>query len=95
MSTSVLPRLPPLPAVRDLLNLYKLQAVKQLSQNFLLEPRLTTKLVGAPGPINDGCVCEVSLQLFFDAVVPLHRQHLVNRRLLGARNARSVRAPVR
>jgi len=59
MSTSVLPRLPPLPAVRDLLNLYKLQAVKQLSQNFLLEPRLTTKLVGAAGPINDGCVCEV------------------------------------
>lgn len=52
-------RLPPLPAVRDLLNLYRLQAVKQLSQNFLLEPKLTSKLVAAAGKINDGYVCEV------------------------------------
>ena len=59
MSASVIHRLPPLPAVRDLLNLYNLQAVKQLSQNFLLEPKLTSKLVSAAGKINDGYVCEV------------------------------------
>jgi len=55
----ILPRLPPLPAVRDLLNLYKLQAVKQLSQNFLLEPKLTGKVVSSAGKITDGYVCEV------------------------------------
>lgn len=59
MSTSVLHRLPPLPAVRDLLNLFRLRAVKQLSQNFLLEPKLTSKLVAAAGNIKDGYVCEV------------------------------------
>ena len=60
MSASIIPhRLPPLPAVRDLLNLYRLQAVKQLSQNFLLEPKLTSKIVAAAGNITDGYVCEV------------------------------------
>lgn len=59
MSTSILPRLPPLPAVRDLLNLFRLRAVKQLSQNFLLEPKLTSKLVAAAGRMQDGFVCEV------------------------------------
>lgn len=55
----IISRLPPLPAVRDLLNLYRLQAVKQLSQNFLLDPKLTNKLVSAAGKITDGYVCEV------------------------------------
>lgn len=59
MSIPQITRLPPLPAVRDLLNLYRLQAVKQLSQNFLLEPKLTSKLVSAAGKIKNGYVCEV------------------------------------
>lgn len=59
MSSQIVPRLPPLPAVRDLLNLYHLQAIKQLSQNFLLEPKLTSKLVSAAGKINESYVCEV------------------------------------
>lgn len=59
MSIPLISRLPPLPAVRDLLNLYRLQAVKQLSQNFLLDPKLTSKLVSAAGKISDGYVCEV------------------------------------
>lgn len=59
MSIPQITRLPPLPAVRDLLNLYRLQAVKQLSQNFLLEPKLTNKLVSAAGRIKNGYVCEV------------------------------------
>lgn len=60
MSTvPLISRLPPLPAVRDLLNLYRLQAVKQLSQNFLIDPKLTSKLVSAAGKITNGYVCEV------------------------------------
>jgi len=59
MSIPILPRLPPLPAVRDLLNLFRLRAVKQLSQNFLLEPKLTSKLVAAAGKMQDAHVCEV------------------------------------
>lgn len=52
-------RLPPLPSPRDLINLYKLRAKKQLSQNFLLDQRLTDKIAKAAGAIKDGDVCEV------------------------------------
>lgn len=52
-------RLPPLPTPRDLLNLYRLQARKQLSQNFLLDSRITDKIAKAAGNIQGGDVCEV------------------------------------
>ncbi|XP_030566021.1 dimethyladenosine transferase 1, mitochondrial [Drosophila novamexicana] len=45
-------RLPPLPSIRDLVKLYKLQAMKQLSQNFLMDERLTDKIVKAAGRID-------------------------------------------
>ncbi|CAH1397751.1 unnamed protein product [Nezara viridula] len=52
-------RLPPLPTIKDLLKLYGLRAMKHLSQNFLLDMRLTNKIVKTMGNIAGGQVLEV------------------------------------
>lgn len=52
-------RLPPLPTVRDLVRLYRLRAIKQLSQNFLMDERITNKIVRAAGNIRNHYICEV------------------------------------
>lgn len=52
-------RLPPLPSPRDLIKLYNLRARKQLSQNFLLDTRITDKLSKSAGKIEGADVCEV------------------------------------
>ncbi|XP_054733276.1 dimethyladenosine transferase 1, mitochondrial [Anastrepha obliqua] len=45
-------RLPPMPTIRDLVKLYKLQAIKHMSQNFLMDERLTDKIVKSAGRID-------------------------------------------
>jgi dimethyladenosine transferase 1 len=52
-------RLPPMPTIRDLVKMYKLQAMKQLSQNFLMDQNLTNKIVKSAGWMDDCYVCEV------------------------------------
>lgn len=52
-------RLPPMPTLRDIIKIYKLQALKQLSQNFLMDERLTARIVRMCGEVSNQHVLEV------------------------------------
>lgn len=52
-------RLPPMPSIRDVIKIYKLRAMKQLSQNFLMDERLTSRIVRMCGDICGKHVLEV------------------------------------
>lgn len=52
-------RLPPLPTIREIVRLYKIRAVKQLSQNFLLNEHIINKIVKQAGLLKDSTVIEV------------------------------------
>lgn len=52
-------RLPPFPSVRDVLKLYNLNAIKRLSQNFLMDKNLTDKIISKTGNLTGTQVLEV------------------------------------
>ncbi|XP_067934892.1 dimethyladenosine transferase 1, mitochondrial-like [Watersipora subatra] len=54
-----LQRAPPLPTIQELIRIYKLGAIKRLSQNFLLNQSAIKKLVRCAGDLTDCHVIEV------------------------------------
>lgn len=38
-------RLPPMPSLSDIVKLYKLKAIRQLSQNFLLDKNINDRII--------------------------------------------------
>lgn len=55
----IIPRIPPLPSIRDIINMYNIKALRQLSQNFLLDRNLNDKIVKCCGKINGYEICEI------------------------------------
>lgn len=56
---STVRRIPPLPSIRDIIKMYNLKALRQLSQNFLMDHNLNNKIVKCCGKIKGFEICEV------------------------------------
>lgn len=54
-----MPKLPPMPSLSQLLQMYQINAKKQLSQNFLLDMTFNRRFVKDAGSLEDHYVCEV------------------------------------
>lgn len=52
-------RLPPLPTIRDIIKMHNLRALKQLSQNFIMDEQLAARIVRQCGNIQNYNVLEV------------------------------------
>ncbi|KAF2357755.1 Ribosomal RNA adenine dimethylase [Trinorchestia longiramus] len=52
-------RLPPLPSISEVLRMYKIHSKRSLAQNFLYEPKLTSKFVSRSAKVRGAYVCEV------------------------------------
>ncbi|XP_034194215.1 mitochondrial transcription factor B1 [Osmia lignaria lignaria] len=52
-------RLPPLPTIKEVLKIYKLRAIKQLSQNFIFDQNLTDKIIRKTGNLADCYALEI------------------------------------
>lgn len=52
-------RLPPMPTLRDIIKMFKLTAMKQLSQNFIMDEQLTARIVKVSGNLEKHHVLEV------------------------------------
>ncbi|CAH1777980.1 unnamed protein product [Owenia fusiformis] len=56
---SILPNLPPLPTMKEVMSVQKISALKRLSQNFLMDLNLTNKIVRHAKFVKGAHVCEV------------------------------------
>ena len=52
-------KIPPMPTISDLVKLYKLRAVRSLSQNFLLDKNINDKIIKSAGDFRDAFVMEI------------------------------------
>jgi dimethyladenosine transferase 1, mitochondrial len=52
-------KIPPMPTISDLVKLYKLRAVRSLSQNFLLDKNINNKIIKSAGDFQDAFVMEI------------------------------------
>lgn len=59
ITETVARRLPPLPTIGDILRIYGIRAKKNLSQNFILDPRILKKFAKTAGNLNNKYVVEV------------------------------------
>ncbi len=58
-------KLPQMPTLSDLVKLYKLRAVRSLSQNFLLDKNINNKIIKSAGNFENSFVMEIGPGLFF------------------------------